>query len=175
MNSKKDESIPVQIARRSISHYLKTGKRMAQPEELSRELREHGAGVFVSLKKRGQLRGCIGTFLPAQANIALEIIENAVSAATRDPRFPAVNLSEVDQLVISVDVLSPPEKIQDISQLDPKRYGVIVSCGFKKGLLLPNLEGVDTVEYQIDIARQKAGISPGEKYHIERFEVKRYY
>ncbi len=175
MNITKDESIPVQIARKSMIHYLKTGKKMPQPKELSRELTDHRAGVFVSLKKRGQLRGCIGTFMPAQDNIALEIIDNAVSAATRDPRFPAVNINEVDQLVISVDILSPPEKIKDISQLDPERYGVIVSSGFKKGLLLPKLEGVDTVEYQIDIARQKAGITPQEDYHIERFEVKRFY
>jgi AmmeMemoRadiSam system protein A len=175
MNQKREESIPVQLARQSIVHYLKTGQKIEQPDNLSREFTEKQAGVFVSLKKDGHLRGCIGTFLPTQDNIALEIIENAISAATRDPRFSSVNISEVEKLSISVDVLSFPEEIKDISQLDPQRYGVIVSSGFKKGLLLPDLEGVDTVEYQIDIAKRKAGIFPKEKIHLSRFEVKRYY
>jgi AmmeMemoRadiSam system protein A len=175
MNIKKEESTPVQIARQSIAHYLKTRQKIHQPKNLPREFTDHCAGVFVSLKKDGHLRGCIGTFLSTQDNIALEIIENAVSAATRDPRFPPVTASEVDRLSISVDILSPPEEIKDISQLDPKKYGIIVSSGFKKGLLLPDLEGVDTVEHQIGIARQKAGITSNEDYYIEKFEVKRYY
>jgi AmmeMemoRadiSam system protein A len=175
MNEKREESIYVQLARRSIVYYLKNRKLMEQPAGLPEELAKKKAGTFVSLKKDGHLRGCIGTFLPTQDNIALEIIENAVSAATRDPRFPSVSLNEVDLLTISVDILSPPEKIEDITMLDPRKYGVIVSSGYKKGLLLPNLEGVDTVEYQIDIARQKAGIFPEENYRIQRFEVRRYY
>jgi AmmeMemoRadiSam system protein A len=171
----KRESIPVQLARKSIIYYLENNKFMALPEDVPVDLTKNRAGVFVSLKKDGRLRGCIGTFLPTQENIAMEIIENAVSAATRDPRFPSVSLKEVDLLTVSVDILSQPEKVDDISQLDPIKYGVIVSSGYKKGLLLPNLEGVDTVKYQLDIARQKAGISPAENYTVQRFEVKRYY
>jgi len=175
MNKKREESIPVQLARESIICYLKTNRMMKQPEHLSAELAQNQAGVFVSLKKNGHLRGCIGTFMPTQNNIALEIIENAVSAATRDPRFPPVTMEEVDFLSISVDILSPPEEVDDISHLDPQKYGIIVSSGFKKGLLLPNLEGVDSAEYQIEIAKRKAGIFPGEKIQLSRFEVKRYY
>jgi len=172
---KKLESIPVQLARKSIIYYLENNKTMALPENLPEDLTKNQAGVFVSLKKDGNLRGCIGTFLPTQDNIALEIIENAVSAATRDPRFPPVTMEEVDFLSISVDILSPPEEVDDISHLDPQKYGIIVSSGFKKGLLLPNLEGVDSAEYQIEIAKRKAGIFPGEKIQLSRFEVKRYY
>ena len=177
MNKKREESIPVQLARKSIVHYLSTNhnQKINLPNNLHEDFMDKRAGVFVSLKKDGNLRGCIGTFLPTQDNIALEITENAISAATRDPRFSPVTIDEVDFLSISVDILSPPEEVDDISLLDPRKYGVIVSSGFKKGLLLPNLEGVDTVEYQIDIARQKAGISPNENYYIQRFEVKRYY
>lgn len=152
------ESIPVQLARQSIIYYLKNKKRLSLPDNLPPELTEKRAGVFVSLKKNGKLRGCIGTFLPTQDNIALEIIENAISAAVHDPRFSPVTLDEVEKLTISVDILSTPEEVKDISELDPKKYGIIVSHGYKKGLLLPDLEGVDTVEQQIDIARQKAGI-----------------
>jgi len=169
------ESIPVQLARQSIIYYLKNKKRLSLPDNLPPELTEKRAGVFVSLKKNGKLRGCIGTFLPTQDNIALEIIENAISAAVHDPRFSPVALDEVEKLTISVDILSAPEEVKDISELDPKKYGIIISHGYKKGLLLPDLEGVDTVEQQIDIARQKAGIYFNEDFKIERFEVKRYY
>ena len=169
------ESIPVQLARQSIIYYLKNKKRLPLPDHLPPELTEKRAGVFVSLKKNGKLRGCIGTFLPTQDNIALEIIENAISAAFHDPRFSSVTLDEVDKLIISVDILTAPEEVKNISELDPKKYGIIVSHGYKKGLLLPDLEGVDTVEQQIDIARQKAGIYFNEDFKIERFEVKRYY
>ncbi|MDD2352338.1 MAG: AmmeMemoRadiSam system protein A [Candidatus Caldatribacteriota bacterium] len=175
MMKKKQESIPVQLARKSILHYLETGKTINQTEGLPKEFTEKKAGTFVSLKKDGKLRGCIGTFLATRNNIALEIIENAISAAVHDPRFSPLKLEEVDFLDISVDILTPPEEVDDISQLNPKKYGVIVSTGYRKGLLLPDLDGVDTVEYQIDIARQKAGISPDEKYQIQRFEVIRYY
>jgi len=172
---KKLESIPVQLARKSIIYYLENNKIMALPANLSEDLTKNQAGVFVSLKKDGHLRGCIGTFLPTKDNIALEIIENAISAATRDPRFPPVTMEEVDFLSISVDSLSPPEEVDNLSLLDPKKYGVIVSSGFKKGLLLPNLEGVNSAEYQVEIAKRKAGIFPGEKIQLSRFEVKRYY
>lgn len=132
------------------------------------------AGTFVSIKKNGELRGCIGTILPTKENIALEIISNAISSGTRDPRFNAVREDELDSLSYSVDVLLEPEPIDSIEDLDVKKYGVIVRAGFRTGLLLPNLEGVDTPEEQVSIALRKAGISPKENYSMERFEVIRY-
>lgn len=171
----KKESTYVRLARETIENYIKYGNIISPPKDLSEEIINQKAGAFVSLKKYGNLRGCIGTFLPTEENIAAEIIRNAISAATGDPRFPPVTISELNDLTISVDILSPPEEIEDISQLNPKKYGVIVSSGFKKGLLLPDLEGVDTVEEQIDITKRKAGIYPDEKVKLYRFEVKRYY
>ena len=171
----KDESVYVRLARETIENYIKQGKIITPPKDLPEEMIDQKAGVFVSLKKFGDLRGCIGTFMPTQENIAQEIIKNAISAAIDDPRFPPVTVPELEDLSISVDVLSAPEEVKDVSQLDPKKYGVIVSSGYKKGLLLPDLEGVDTVEYQIDIAKRKAGIYPDEKVKLYRFEVKRYH
>ncbi|MFU8795452.1 MAG: AmmeMemoRadiSam system protein A [Dethiobacteria bacterium] len=132
------------------------------------------AGAFVSLKKSGKLRGCIGTFEAVRENLASEIAANAVSAATRDPRFPPVSADELPAIEISVDILSPLEKVANESELDPKIYGVYVRSGHRSGLLLPDLEGVDTVEEQVGIARQKAGISPGEAVELYRFKVTRY-
>jgi len=132
------------------------------------------AGVFVSIHKLGQLRGCIGTFEPTQDNVAEETMVNAISSATQDPRFPPIAPDELDDLDYSVDVLTEPEPIDSQDQLDPKKYGVIVESGVRKGLLLPDLEGVDSVDYQIDICRQKAGIAPDEPIKLYRFEVKRY-
>ncbi|HAJ32031.1 MAG TPA: AMMECR1 domain-containing protein [Candidatus Atribacteria bacterium] len=172
---KNEKSAYVRLARETIENYIKQGKIITPPPDLPKEIVNQKAGVFVSIKKFGNLRGCIGTFMPTQENIAQEIIKNAISAAVDDPRFSQVTASELGDLTISVDVLSPPEEISDISELDPKKYGVIVSSGYKKGLLLPDLEGVDTVEYQIDIAKRKAGIYPGEKVKLYRFEVKRYH
>jgi len=171
----KKESAYVKLARETIENYIKQGKIITPPLGLPEEMINQKAGVFVSLKKFGDLRGCIGTFMPTQENITQEIIKNAISAAVDDPRFSPVNVSELGDLSISVDVLSAPEEVKDISQLDPKRYGVIVSSGYKKGLLLPDLEGVDAVEYQIEIAKRKAGIYPGEKVKLYRFEVKRFH
>ena len=173
----KEESAYVRLARETIENYVKQGKIITPPLGLpeEKEMINQKAGVFVSLKKNGNLRGCIGTFMPVQENIAQEIIKNAISAAVDDPRFSPVTASELGDLTISVDVLSPPEEISDISELDPKKYGVIVSSGYKKGLLLPDLEGVDTAGEQVDIARRKAGIYPDEKVKLYRFEVKRYF
>ena len=171
----KKESAYVKLARETIENYIKQGKIITPTLGLPEEMINQKAGVFVSLKKFGDLRGCIGTFMPTQENITQEIIKNAISAAVDDPRFSPVNTFELENLSISVDVLSAPEEVKDISQLDPKKYGVIVSSGYKKGLLLPDLEGVDTAEYQIDIAKRKAGIYPGEKVKLYRFEVKRYH
>jgi len=171
----KEKSAYVKLARETIENYIKQGKIITPPLDLPEEMINQKAGVFVSLKKNGNLRGCIGTFMPTQGNIAQEIIKNAISAAVDDPRFSSVNVSELEDLFISVDVLSAPEEVKDISQLNPRKYGVIVSSGYKKGLLLPDLEGVDTVEYQIDIAKRKAEIYPGEKVKLYRFEVKRFH
>ena len=165
----------VQLARLSLETYVRTGQRLhALPDGLPRELTDRVAGSFVSLHVHGQLRGCIGTTGPTTANVAWEIVQNAVSAGAQDPRFPPVAANELDQLEYSVDVLGEPELVSSPAQLDVKKYGVIVSCGSRRGLLLPDLEGVDTVEQQINIARQKGGISSREAYTLKRFEVVRH-
>lgn len=164
----------VDLAIKSLSQYIVTGRKLARPEGLPEEMLERRAGVFVSIKEHGQLRGCIGTIEPTKGSVADEIIDNAVSAAVRDPRFPPIRESELGELTVSVDVLGEPESITSMEQLDVKEYGVIVQSGFRRGLLLPNLEGVDTPEEQVDIALQKAGIGSGEKYSMERFKVVRH-
>ena len=165
----------VRLARLSLETFVRTGKRLNRlPDGLPSELTSRTAGAFVSLHAHGQLRGCIGTTGPTTASVAWEIVQNAVSAGARDPRFPPVTELELDQLEYSVDVLGEPEPISSPAQLDVKKYGVIVSCGNRRGLLLPDLDSVDTVEQQIDIARQKGGISAREKYTLERFEVVRH-
>src|SRR3972149_9036881 len=148
----------VQLAREAIKGYLEKKEIIEPPEELTPEMRERH-GVFVSLKIKGRLRGCIGTFEPATSTVAEEIILNAISAATRDPRFMPLTLSEFKETDVSVDVLTTPEPVTSQSQgaLDPQRYGVIVKSRGRCGLLLPDLEGVDTVEQQVGIAREKAG------------------
>ena len=162
----------VQLARKTIETYVRHGRKIELPKELTPEM-QRKAGVFVSLHRHGELRGCIGTIAPTQSNVAQEVIQNAISAATRDPRFSPVSAQELD-LDISVDVLTEPEPISSTAQLDPKRYGVIVESGMRRGLLLPNLEGVDTVEEQVDIARRKAWIGAREPVKLYRFEVIRY-
>jgi AmmeMemoRadiSam system protein A len=165
----------VELAKRAIHEYVRNGRVIEPPEELTPEMKQR-AGVFVSLKKHGQLRGCIGTFMPTTENVAREIIKNAISAATQDPRFPPVSEDELDMIEYSVDILSEPERVHDLSELDPRKYGVIVSKGFRKGLLLPDLEGVDTVQKQLEIAMYKAGIMPDETdVDIYRFRVTRYH
>ena len=161
------------LAKETVELYAKEGKTPSPPAELTPEMKNQ-AGVFVSIHKKGALRGCIGTFEPQQKNVAEEIITNAISASTRDPRFPPISPNELKDLDYSVDVLTRPEPVDDISQLDPKKYGVIVEAGWRRGLLLPDLQGVDTAEYQIDICRQKGGIEPDEPVQLYRFEVKRY-
>ncbi len=165
----------VRLARRTVEAYVRTGERPAVPDDLSRELVEQRAGVFVSIKKQGKLRGCIGTIRSAYGSLAEEIMENAVSASARDPRFSPIEPEELKYLTISVDVLGEAEKIDSPDELDVKRYGVIVTKGRKRGLLLPNLEGVDTVGEQIAIAKQKAGIrEDDEDVELQRFEVVRH-
>lgn len=172
--AKSGEDAYVRLARLSLETYLKTGKRVQLPAGLPPEMLDRRAGAFVTLKKYGQLRGCIGTIGPVTNSVAEEILRNAVSAGTEDPRFPAVTKAELKDLVYSVDVLAPAEPIRSIDELDVKRYGVIVSKGYKRGLLLPNLDGVDTPEQQVSIAMQKGGIKPEEDYTLERFEVVRH-
>ena len=169
-----NESPPVRLARESLAYFLETGKYLPVPEPVPEMLKEKKA-CFVSLKKHGHLRGCIGTIEPVREMLTEEIIENSVSAGIRDPRFLPVTLDELDDIVFSVDVLSKPEKISSKDELDPMNYGIIVKSGGRSGVLLPNLEGVDTVEKQLDITLSKAGISPKENYTIFRFKVERYY
>ncbi len=161
------------LAKDAVEAYVKE-KRIIQPANLTPEMQRR-AGVFVSIHEAdGGLRGCIGTFEPTAANVADEIVHNAISSATRDPRFYPVGSHELSGLHYSVDILTSPEPVSDKSQLDPKKYGVIVESGWRKGLLLPDLEGVDNVDFQIDICRQKAGIGKTEPVKLYRFEVERY-
>lgn len=179
----------VALARASVETYIKTGRALTLSDYLNQVEQFHGgdkemlpeemlskqAGVFVSIHEWGELRGCIGTIAPTTNCIAEEIIQNGISASTRDPRFPAIEEYELDQLEISVDVLSEAEPISSLEELDVKRYGVIVTKGFRRGLLLPNLEGVDSVEDQVAIAKQKAGIRVDDwDVELERFEVIRH-
>ena len=165
----------VRLARLSLETYLRTGQPLARlPDNLPEELTSQRAGAFVSLHLGGRLRGCIGSIAPTEQSTAWEIVGNAVSAGTRDPRFPPVREEELEQLTYSVDVLGAPEPVESMEDLDPKRYGVIVSQGGRRGLLLPDLDGVDTVEEQLWIARQKGGIGPEEPCQIQRFEVVRH-
>lgn len=183
----------VKLAKATIENYIKTGVVLSVRRgevvnsedniscdvdvsqlQLDDDMLHRRAGVFVSLKIRGQLRGCIGTISGVQNSIAEEIIQNAVSSSTKDPRFSPVTESELPCLEYSVDVLGDAERIDSTDQLDVKRYGVIVTKGYRRGLLLPNLEGVDTVEQQVAIACAKAGIDVSENPDMERFEVVRH-
>ncbi len=162
----------VDLAKKVVETYISQGK-IIEPEELTADMKER-AGVFVSIKKHGELRGCIGTFEPTRENVAREIIANAVSSATSDPRFSPIEPSELADLEYSVDILTNPEPVNDISQLDAKKYGIIVESGYRRGLLLPDLAGVNTVKEQINICRAKAGIMPDEPIKLYRFQVRRY-
>ncbi len=171
---KSEEDEYVRLARQTLESYVINRKTIKKSHNLSEELLKTKAGVFVSLKLDGNLRGCIGTISPTTESIADEIIQNAISAGAEDPRFYPVTEDELNRIVYSVDVLGEAEKIQSMDELNPTKYGVIVSKGNKRGLLLPNLEGIDTAEKQVSIALKKAGISPTEKYQMERFEVVRH-
>jgi AmmeMemoRadiSam system protein A len=162
----------VKLARDTVENYIRDGK-VIKPESITGEMKEK-AGVFVSIHKKGELRGCIGTFAPTQANVAQEIIHNAIQSATGDPRFSKIQASELQDLDYSVDILTTPQPVEDLSKLDSKKQGIIVQSGWRRGLLLPDLEGVDTVEQQIQICRMKAGIKPEEPVELFSFEVRRY-
>jgi AmmeMemoRadiSam system protein A len=167
------ESAPVSLARATIEQFVVHGTTPPPPTFDDPSLPKR-AGAFVSLHAGGLLRGCIGTIGPTAASLAEEIVHNAVQAATADPRFPPVRPDELDGLEISVDVLHPAERIDSLDDLDPTTYGVIVTRGWHRGLLLPDLEGVDTAEEQVSIAMSKAGITGAEPIDLERFKVDRY-
>lgn len=160
-----------EIAREAIR-----ADRLRQPFVLP-ELDEpwhHARAVFVTLRDpSGALRGCIGRTEPGLATLAEEIADCAVSAATRDPRFERVQVGEIDRLRIEVSVLDPPEPVTSRAELDPGRYGVVVTLGLRRGVLLPDVEGVDSVAAQLHIAAEKAGLRDDEPYTIERFEVRK--
>ena len=174
MKLREQEDQYIKLARMSLENYVKTGETIKIPKDLPDEMLNSKAGAFVSLKKSGELRGCIGTINGVQSNIAGEIIENAISAGTGDPRFYPVQEDELSEIIYSVDVLGKAESIISIEELDPLKYGVIVRKGMKSGLLLPNLEGVNTASEQVGIALRKAGIEKSEDYKMERFEVIRH-
>jgi len=162
----------VKLAKEAVEKYVREGEHI-KPEELTPEMKEK-SGVFVCIKKGPQLRGCIGTFEPDKENVAQETITSAINAATGDPRFRPVAPEELGELSYMVDVLTKPESIKSIKQLDPKKYGLIVEAGFGRGLLLPDLPGVATPEEQVAICQQKAGIPSTSPVNLYRFEVKRY-
>lgn len=164
----------VNLAKQAVESYVQYRTVVIPlPEELTEEMRER-AGVFVSLKIEGKLRGCIGTFDPMHGSVAEEVIANAISSATRDPRFVEVQPGELHLLEYSVDVLTSPEPVENLAELNPREFGVIVECLGRRGLLLPDLEGVDTIDDQIDICRGKAGIAPWEQAQLYKFRVRRY-
>ena len=165
----------IRLARLSVETYVKTGRPATLPSDVPVELLKQQAGAFVSLHEHGELRGCIGTIAATESCVAEEILANGISACSRDPRFDPVRPEELDYLEYSVDVLGDAEPISSPDELDVKRYGVIVTKGSRRGLLLPNLDGVDTVAYQLEIAKRKAGIYPGDDdVQLERFEVVRH-
>lgn len=163
----------VKLALDAIRNFIESGRFIKPDFSQHPELKEK-AGVFVSLKKGGQLRGCIGTLAPVTGSLGEEIVHNAVSSATKDPRFSPVTAAEIDELSCSVDVMGEPELVYSTSELDPDYYGIIVKSGGRQGLLLPCIEGINTVEEQIEIAKRKAGIGTREYVEIYKFKTERY-
>jgi AmmeMemoRadiSam system protein A len=162
----------VSLAREAVESYVRHGQ-VIEPSGLAPQMLRRAA-AFVSIKKSGDLRGCIGTVEPTYPNLGREIVENAIAAASRDPRFEPVAESELAHLTYSVDILSPPEPIGGPEALNPRRYGVVVRSGRRRGLLLPDLPGIDSVDEQVAIARNKGGILPDEAADLYRFQVERY-
>ncbi len=165
-----------QLAAEAVEAFVRDRRILAPTPDLFERHPQAGrrAGAFVCLKARGQLRGCIGTTEPTRETLAVEIIENAVAAATRDPRFDPVHVDELFDLAVTVDVLSEPEPVADHGQLDHLRYGVIVRAGARHGVLLPDIEQINSVKEQLATVRLKAGIGPDETIELFRFEVTRY-
>ncbi|MCR5670561.1 MAG: AmmeMemoRadiSam system protein A [Butyrivibrio sp.] len=164
----------VKLAYSSLESYILKKRIISVPAGLPEEMTARQAGAFVSIHKQGRLRGCIGTIGPTAENLAKEIINNAISASTRDPRFEPITPDELKYLEVNVDVLEEPEDISSMDELDVKKYGVIVTSGMKRGLLLPDLDGVDTVEEQVAIAMQKGGITEDDEIQLQRFTVTRH-
>ena len=166
----------VALAVEAVEGFVRERRIIAPPDDFLERVPQAArrAGAFVCLKARGQLRGCIGTTEPTRETLAVEIIENAVAAAARDPRFAPVSLEELFELAVTVDVLSEPEPVADATQLDHRRYGVIVRAGARQGVLLPDLEQIESVQDQLETARQKAGIGHSDRIELFRFEVVRY-
>lgn len=166
----------LQLAKETVETYIKENRIISPPKNLPQEMLTKKAGVFVSLHlKDGSLRGCIGTFFPTRPNIAQEIITNAISSATQDPRFPPVTIKELPKIVYSVDILSASKTVSKDALSDTEKYGLIISAqDGRRGLLLPDLPGVDTIEEQIRICRQKAGINPWEPVSYQIFTVERH-
>jgi len=163
----------VSLAQESIHHYLNYSEKLSCPNPLSTDLNSR-SGAFVSIKKLRQLRGCIGTLEPCEPNLAMEIIENALKAALHDPRFSPITTEELQDLTYSIDVVRPLEKVPDASALDPKIYGLVVRSNGKQGVLLPDLDGVDSIEKQIQICRSKGRIADDEAIEMYRFKVERF-
>jgi len=182
----------VKLAKSAVENYIKEDKIISPPNKLSEEFLNKKAGTFVTIEKEGKLRGCIGTYLPTKENIAKEVISNAIAAAAQDYRFGPIKKEELAQLSYTVYILGEPELVKDIKELNPKKYGIIVKnvpinftdgtdvifnghLPYKSGLLLPDLEGIDTTEQQITIASQKGGIDPEkEKIIVYRFTTEKY-
>lgn len=192
----------VTLAKLAVESFIKEGKIIKPPEDLPEEFLERKAGTFVTIEKvlrglpRSQaklvLRGCIGTYLPTKESIAKEIISNAIAAAAEDYRFGSIQKEELPSLKYTVYILSNPKLVKDTLELNPKKYGIIVKTipisysnntdvvfnghvSAKTGLLLPDLEGIDTLEKQISIACQKGEINPlKEKIIIYRFTTEKY-
>ncbi len=168
----------VKLAKKAVENYIRKGEIISLPSDLPKEFLEKKAGTFVTIKKEGKLRGCIGTFLPTQENIAKEVIRNAIASATKDDRFLPISEKELPYLSYTVYILSLPELIKDLRKLDPKKYGILIKTinyPQKSALLLPGLEGIDTPEKQIFIACQKGGINPKrDKILIYRFSTQKY-
>ncbi len=165
------------ITKSAVEKFVREGVIMNPSEDLPEELLKRKAGVFVTIKKEGKLRACIGTYLPTKESLASEIIHNAIAAASKDDRFGPIKEEELPLLSYEVHILEEPEQIEDLGNLDPARYGIIVKGerSFRKSLLLPGLEGIDTPEEQILTACKKAGINPQkEKMSLFRFQAKKY-
>jgi len=165
----------VSLAKKAVENYIKEGKIISVPENFSKKVLNKKAGAFVTIEKKGELRGCIGTYLPTKENITEEVISNAIAAATQDDRFGSVQKEELPGLSYTVYILSEPQPVKNFQEIDPKKYGIIVKSGLKSGLLLPDLWGVDTAEKQFLIACQKAGIDPiHEPVVVYKFTAKKY-
>jgi len=179
------------LAKKAAETYIKERKIIDATSDLPNEFLTRKAGVFVTIERDKQLRGCIGTHLPTKINIAEEIINNAIAASTEDYRFEKIKKEELPYLSYTVYILSEPELVENFSELDPKKFGIIVktspftypdenpvfdgNVSYKAGLLLPDLEGVDKAEDQFSIACQKAGINPEkEKVFIYRFTTEKH-